>query len=173
MAYSNEQLALRAHIEALNAKTREWLSQGEGRWATELSEDLDFWAEMGVTSVARFERDQLISFIWDAHKDAFGSRPRHLDFDAMSMAQLEEEADYCARMAAVRSAQERAEQEAEILNFEEQVEQTIGLGAGTRAKAVEWILDAEEINGDIEYFCFLRGLPYSYEHTIRSYLRGE
>lgn len=36
------------------------------------------------------DREQLIQFIWDAWKDAYGFRPRHIDFASMSDLELED-----------------------------------------------------------------------------------
>ena len=38
------------------------------------------------------ERDDLITYIWDAYKDLHGVKPRFMDFGAMSIEDLREEA---------------------------------------------------------------------------------
>lgn len=72
------------HIKAMNANTRAWVEANPGSWATELVEDANFWARRGIFTVEDFERDQLECTIWDAYKDAYGIRPRHLDFASMT-----------------------------------------------------------------------------------------
>ena len=78
------------YIAAENAKTQAWVAEVPGRWATTIVEDAAFWAERGVTTVAEFKRHRLIANIWDAYKEVNGFRPRHMDFDNMSMEALEE-----------------------------------------------------------------------------------
>jgi hypothetical protein len=51
-------------------------------------------------------KEQLECTIWDAYKDAYGFRPRHLNLQAMSEAELEalllDLGDECARADALR-----------------------------------------------------------------------
>jgi hypothetical protein len=81
---------LTKHIEALNAKTQAWLDEVPGRGAGMLVTDVAFWAERGVFTVEDFERRMLIANIWDAYKEINGIRPRFMDFDNMSISDLEE-----------------------------------------------------------------------------------
>jgi hypothetical protein len=40
---------------------------------------------------------------------------------------------------------------------------TVALGAKDRTTAIQWLIQAEgNINGDIEYFEYLQGIPYRY-----------
>lgn len=40
------------------------------------------------------ERDELCQLIWDMYKDVTGIRPRHMDMDSMSIADLRREVKY-------------------------------------------------------------------------------
>lgn len=57
------------------------------------------------------ERDDLISYIWDAYKDLHGIRPRFMNFDAMSIEDLRKEADFLSESigAEIRRAREHNE----------------------------------------------------------------
>ena len=80
------------HIKSLNEKTRKWVNQGEGRWATLHVEDPEYWEEQGITTVEQFERDELINYIWDAYKDAYGFSPS-ASLEDMSIDELKEMAE--------------------------------------------------------------------------------
>ena len=61
-----------------------------------------------------------------------------------------------------RIAEDNAAYADAALRFESRVESTIALGAGTRENAIRWMMDADNVNGDIQYFCYLNGLRYGY-----------
>ena len=118
---------------------------------------LTSWTEMS-------HKEQLESTIWDAYKDAYGFRPRHLNLQAMSEAELEallldlDLGEECARADALR-----VEEEAEAAD---RVERTIlalmESGAKDRAMAVRWLHEANDTAGDAEYLCFCLGVAYGY-----------
>ena len=116
---------------------------------------LTSWTEMS-------HKEQLESTIRDAYKDAYGFRPRHLNLQAMSEAELEalllDLGEECARADALR-----VEEEAEAAD---RVERTIlalmESGAKDRAMAVRWLHEANDTAGDAEYLCFCLGVAYGY-----------
>ena len=92
---------LQKYIEAENAK---WIAECEANgatWYTTTVSDPAHWAEMDVFTVEDYKRSQLISYISDAHKEAYGFRPRGYDWDNMSMDELskwsDELSEECAR----------------------------------------------------------------------------
>ena len=88
-------MTLAEFLAAKNAQTLAWIAEDpDNRWAGLLTEDLTHWAEMGVHTVEDFKRYDLISLIWDMYKDVTGIRPRHMDFESMSMEDLEKEANW-------------------------------------------------------------------------------
>lgn len=72
------------HIKNINAKRLAWMNESPGRWAMTITEDPDYWAAAGITTVPQFERDQLIGIAWGMYKDIHGVRPRHVLFSEMS-----------------------------------------------------------------------------------------
>lgn len=98
----------------------------------------------------------------DFYKDAYGFRPRHVDTSAWTEADYEREFESLGQVCNENAAQE-AEREAQaVLKFEQQVTNTICIGARDRKTALRWIMDASGADGDWEYFCYLNGLPYNY-----------
>lgn len=53
------------------------------------------------------DREVAIENIWDLHRDAFGRRPRHMDFDAMTQAELDAEVERCSSALEARLEDER------------------------------------------------------------------
>ena len=118
-------------------------------------EDFKSWEEMTTL-------EQYACIYWDMYKDAFGIRPRGIDTSSWT------EADYLAEFKQLEEIIEREEiarkaAEAEaVKKFEQHVTNTICMGAGDRATALRWIMEASSANGDWEYLCYDLGLPYRY-----------
>ena len=109
------------------------------------------------------DRDDLHSIIWDIAKDATGVRPRWIDFDGSTIAELQSTATFYANMADEQMARE-AEMEAEaITEYEELAAKTIEYGAGDRETAVRWIVQgfvAERYAQDVDCILYHWGLPF-------------
>ncbi len=102
------------HIESLNAKADLMMEQEPGLWMSKYTDDMSFWADMGVYTVEDFKRSQLIDGISDASKDLNGCRLR-LNWDVMSMEELEDTYD---SICSALNRQFEAEQEAEAYEAE-------------------------------------------------------
>jgi hypothetical protein len=172
--FTADQLALQAHIEAANAKFVAECEASGATWYCTTVSDPAHWAEYGVFTIEQYERDSLISYISDAHKDAYGFRPRGYNYEGWTLEQLQEEADRMSE-AVARAIQEEQERDARaVAEFEAQVQSNLDMGAADRDTAIRWILEAE---GDLEvlwddagYACYIMGLPYSMEDVLRPVL---
>ncbi len=114
-------MTLAEHLAALNAEKLAWMAvDPDNRWTGLYDEDLAHWAEIGVLTVQDFQRYELQSLVWEMYKDVTGIRPRHMDFDSMSLEDLQREVDYLEREME-RSIEEdkfwaeQAEHEAELM----------------------------------------------------------
>ena len=97
--------ALLAHIKSLNAETLAWVAEDPAnRWSLTVTEDMSHWAELGVFTVEDYLHYNKKMALWDGYKEANGIRPRHLDLDGMSDADLDAELDMLC--AARRSEEE-------------------------------------------------------------------
>ena len=160
-AFTADQLSLQAHLEASNAKivTR---AETEG-WTfyTTTVTDPAHWARVGVFNIAEYERQDLISYISDAHKDAYGFRPRGYNYSEWSISQLEAEADRLSD-AVTDAIREREFTEArEVEALEVKIADLIDMGASDRNTAIRWICDGIDHGGDLSYVCYELGVPYS------------
>lgn len=91
-------------------------------------------------------RHKILGFISDAHKDAYGFRPRGYDWDAYTIEELEIFAENLAREAEAEAYRVEAEGTEAYQGFEQAIASTVKAGAGNRATAIKWLYDAEEEN---------------------------
>ena len=161
MTFTADQLALEAHLEASNAATvARAEAEGWTFYSTTVT-DPAHWARVGVFSIAEYERQDLISYISDAHKDAYGFRPRGYNYAEWSIAQLEAEADRLSD-AVTNAIREREFTEArEVEALEVRIADLIAMGASDRDTAIRWICDSIDHGGDLGYVCYELGVPYN------------
>lgn len=102
MAYSKAQLALQAHINAENEKALE-----AGACMTTTS-DLDHWASYDIFTIDQYEHYMASAAYIDTYKEINGIKPRWINFDAMTTAQINAELDDMLE-AELRKQTERSE----------------------------------------------------------------
>ena len=98
---------------------------------------------------------------WDMYKDAYGVRPRGIDTTGWTLAEFDREFEFLANLIQQNFEQEQADQKVAVAEFETKVE-TLVNGTTSREKAIAWLMDSVEAQGDPEYACYLFGLPYGY-----------
>jgi hypothetical protein len=102
----------------------------------------------------------------DLHKDAYGFRPREnfwFDWDYATPDQKQKIWDDLFDFAAVRADEERQAQLAAEAAFEQHVERTVRLVAGsTREDAIRYMHDSFNTNGSTEYLEYCLGVRYGY-----------
>lgn len=108
----------------------------------------------------------------DLHKDAYGYRPSATfwsQWKAMTPAEKQAEWEYLCNVLEDSIEHERNREKLAIESFEKRVAETIESGAGNRATAIRWILQAEGLAGeeDLGYVCYQLGLPYDYENKFK------
>jgi hypothetical protein len=96
----------------------------------------------------------------DFHKDAYGFRPRN-DVSNWTLEDFDREFAVFARVCEQNRIQEEAAEAEAIVRFEDRVTNLMHTGTN-RQRVIAWLMDAEGVNGDYEYFCFTQGLPYGY-----------
>ena len=108
-------------------------------------------------------REQLCDFIYYRHKDAYGVKGRHYDFDGMSYADLEAEAIRLDEAANEQIAHERRCDAEALIEFRARVRKVMAFCNCDRSTAIRYILEGEGHMGEFDptYVCFAMGLPYS------------
>ena len=166
MNFTQEQLALQAHIKADNeAFVARCKAEGATAWGVTV-DDPAHWAEMGVFNIEQYERYSLVSYISDAHKDAHGFRPRHFDYDSMSMDELKALADRISDEVVESIKLEEAREAEAYKSWKEHLGSLMDMGASNIKQALQWDLDAEDVNGDLGYYCYLKGISYHKEKLV-------
>jgi hypothetical protein len=107
-------------------------------------------------------RDDLMSYISDAHKDAYGFRPTYWDLSSKSIEELEAIADRMTDAVCDAIQRQRLEEEEALRVFEKEVSGVIDMGAGDRETAIRWIVEGLDMGGyaTAEYACYNLGLSY-------------
>ena len=99
---------------------------------------------------------------WDMYKDAYGHRPRGVDTSTWTLADFEQEFVSLGSVIQREEADRKTAEARAIVAFEDRVKNLMHTGMHYPGGVVAWLMDAEHANGDLEYFAFTQGLPYSY-----------
>jgi hypothetical protein len=117
--------------------------------------ELKSWSELSPL-------EQAAAQYWDMYKDAYGIRPRWIDTTSWTLEQFDAEFASLAESIKQNMAQQELEEEQSIVTLEKRIASLLQSGAKDRSMAIRWIAEAEECNGDMEFLCFLVGVPYGY-----------
>jgi hypothetical protein len=116
--------------------------------------DMKSWEELS-------HKEQLVAMHYDFYKDVHGIRPRWMNYDEMTEEQLEAEMEQLGRESEIQRQEEEKRQRVAIKEFEERVANLMH-GSTNRKRVIEWLMQAEDVQGDADYFCYLNDLPYGY-----------
>ena len=162
-------MTLLEHIKNINAKSKKWMDENPGSWAGMVTEDIKYWNDQGIFTVEDYERDSLITSVYEMHKDAYGVKGRHYNFDEMSNKDLEKELDHLCEVAKREREIEERYEEAAYQTFLKRIAEAQNLGAETKEDAIKWILQAEGLENekDTSYICYSLGLNYDKEYLFK------
>ena len=109
------------------------------------------------------ERRDLEIYIYEGHKDAYGVKGRHYNFDAMTMDELREEADRINK-AVIKTIDEEEKLAARrVVEFLAEMNKFIEYGAGDRETALRWMTDGETFYTTqcVEGWLYNRGILFT------------
>lgn len=156
------------HIKSINESSKKWMKDNPGSWAGLVPEDIKFWNDQGIFTVEDYERDSLITSVYEMHKDAYGVKGRHYNFKEMSNEDLEKELDHLSKVTQSNIDEEKRWEKKAYEDFMKTVENTIRHGAKDKEEAIRWILEAEDlINEKPDYICYKLGLSYDKEYLFQ------
>jgi len=122
-----------------------------------------------IISEPMTERESMIQIYSDFYKDAYGFRPRGVNYHEFTLAELKADFD---SFREVCDENERAEKEANeraSVAFESRIQSVIDMGAGDRETALRWIMDSYEEH-DFDYgtegIIWDLGTGFSTEYSI-------
>jgi hypothetical protein len=117
--------------------------------------ELRSWSELSPL-------EQAAAQYWDMYKDAYGFRPRWIDTTSWTLEVFEEAFAALAESIKQNNADQELKEKQSTVSLEKRIASLMQSGAKDRSMAIRWIAEAEECNGDMEYLCFLVGVPYGY-----------
>ena len=163
-------MTLLEHLKNINAKSKKWMDENPGSWAGMVTEDIKYWNDQGIFTVEDYERDSLITSVYEMHKDAYGVKGRHYNFDKMSNEDLEKELNHLCEVAKREAEIEKRQEEDNLKAFESRIDEALSLGAENREDAIKWILQAEGLDKEQDpgYICYTLGLNYNNEHLFKT-----
>ena len=108
-----DQIALAAHLNSIKTRTLNWVAEDpDNRWACYPVQEVEFWAEQGINSVADYQRSATIENIIDTYKEIHGIKPRWMSFDNMTQEELDSYLDGLYSAAKAEIDREEAEEKA-------------------------------------------------------------
>lgn len=128
------------HIEAINAKSKEWMDANPGSWIGMITTDLEHWKEYGVTTPAQYDRYMLEQDVYEMHKSAYGVKGRHYDFENMTDQELKDELEHLCKVANEEYEREQKFYAEQVEAFKKLVQKTIDVGAGDEETALRWLI---------------------------------
>lgn len=101
--------------------------------------------------------------IWyDAYKDAYGFRPRHIDTTEWLLEDFHKEIMFLDQVIAENGIQRLQEEAIAADKVERTILSLLEAGAKDRAMAIKWLHEANDTNGDNDFLCYCLGVVYGY-----------
>lgn len=107
-------------------------------------------------------RDRLAATHYDFYKDVYGIRPRWMNYEDMTEADLEKELEILSRQAEIEAKLVAERQEKAKDAVEHIILDMMLCGAKDRAMAIRWLHEANNTDGDDDFLCYTLDLPYGY-----------
>lgn len=120
---------------------------------------------MNTDICERTELQELQDLYSDLHKDLYGCRPNTLISSNIEFLQ-ERIADMSAEIQTYEDIERDAEERRFVL-WEKRISEMMETHSISKARAIAWDMQAEDVDGDIDFYCYLQGLSYSREPAIR------
>ena len=172
-----QKMELVKHIEAKNAKMQKWIDEDpKNRFGGMLVTDPAHWAEYEIYTPAQLDRyldgESLYETISYCTSKSY-ARSVIADLSDVSDEEFQKEVDYWSKQADIQFKEEKEAEKARVEEFEKRVTDTINAGAGDRATAIRWIVQAENMENehDAGYICYCLNLPYSYEKDFQPLIK--
>lgn len=166
--------ALTKHLEAINIKAQAWVDEDpKNRFSGMVVTDPNHWAEYGIYTPSQYDRYVDENTLYELASTAYSkSYARSIDTASMSNDELQKAINEYSIQAEATMKQEAEEEAIRVKDFEGQILNTIKSGAGTRKRAIKWILQSQDLDKekDTGYICYSLGLPYSFEKEFTEVL---
>jgi len=118
-----------------------------------------------TTTLSLAERNEMLQVYSDFHKDAYGFRPRGLDYSAMSDEQLQADFARFSEVCRENAIEEELRLQADLKAFDLLIGRTIQLGASDYKTALKWLFEGEGMDWrnpqNLEHFVWLKGISWT------------
>ena len=116
------------------------------------------------------EREQLLTYISDVHKDAYGFRPRG-SYDSYSVVELRAELDRLCEIAEEAYKQQQALEAENYIALHKHFADLVNMGARDFKQALAWDMQAEDCVHECGYmdfgmYCYTKGIAYNKQRVI-------
>ena len=112
--------SLKEYLEENKAKTEAWVAEDpEKRFASSYTTDLEHWAGYDIHTVEQFQAWEMRTQLWDLYKDIHGIRPRWMNIDEMSDAEIKHETDLLFAEWDNQKEEEKEEKRVESMTWQE------------------------------------------------------
>ena len=115
------------------------------------------------------ERDQLLTYISDTHKDAYGFRPRGL-YNDMSVQELKVELDRLYEAASEEADRIQNLEKESWKELKSHLANLVNMGAKDFRQALEWDMQAEDCVhegfNDYGFYCYNKRIAYRKERVL-------
>jgi hypothetical protein len=116
-------------------------------------------------------REDLEIFIYERHKDAYGVKGRHYDFEDYTYEELEAEAIRIDEAAKEAERWERKCDAEAVIEFRAGIRKVREICSCDRATAIRYMIEEFKGEYDAGYICYSMNLPYSMAKYIEPALR--
>ena len=116
------------------------------------------------------EKEQLLCYISDCFKDAYGCRPRGI-YNDYSVEELRSTLDSLVETANAQYEEEQKMKASNWKDFHKELSDLVNIGAKDFRQALAWDMDAEDVDGDFDYYCYKKGFEYNKQHTLKRLAR--
>lgn len=109
MTYTADQIALQAHIEAENDKSRAEMEANPDLWIGIIASDPEHWAGYGITTIEGYEHYMAACTNFEVFRDTNGYKPSWQRYTNMTTAEIEADTESMCDYVEGRNAQRDAE----------------------------------------------------------------
>jgi hypothetical protein len=115
-----------------------------------------------TTTLSLAERNEMLQIYSDFHKDAYGFRPRGIDYSAMSDEQLQADFERFSEVCRENAIEEELRLQADLKAFDLLIGRTIQMGANDYKTALKWVFEGEDLDWrnpqNLEHFVWRKGI---------------
>ena len=132
---------------------------------------VEYYNEAGVFTLEDAIKWEMYGTISDISKEANGFRAR-FDWKACSIDELQKDIEYYSKAADETWKRENEMAKEAKTAWKAHLRNLVDMGAKDIRTALKWDMAAEDVEGDLGYYCYHKGLKYSEERLVKRILKA-